>query len=123
MRVETKRLLTLVLVVSCLLMVMLPMGSASAAGEELITPSGQPGTTSDTSLIDDESDRWTKNMDVWFMLMLVAFLMMFIRKFEWAVALAVLLVTVTSFLTYMAVEEFYFDRAWDMSLMLMGVIC
>ncbi len=123
MRVETKRLLTLVLVVSCLLMVMLPMGSASAAGEELITPSGQPGTTSDTSLIDDESDRWTKNMDVWFMLMLVAFLMMFIRKFEWAVALAVLLVTVTSFLTYMAVQEFYFDRSWDMSLMLMGVIC
>ncbi|MBI0584196.1 MAG: ammonium transporter [Methanomassiliicoccus sp.] len=104
-------------------MISLPVGTASAAGEELLTPTGQEGSTPDTTLVQDELTKWNKNMDVWFMLMLVAFLMMFIRKFEWGIALAVLLVTVTSFLTYMAVQEFYFDRAWDQSLMLMGVIC
>ena len=38
-----------------------------------------------------EELQFGKNLDIWFMLMLVAFLMIFIKKFEWGVALAVLL--------------------------------
>jgi ammonium transporter Rh len=45
--------------------------------------------------------RLFKNMDIWFMLMLVAFLMIFIRKFEWTTCLAVLLNAVSSILTYL----------------------
>jgi hypothetical protein len=52
-------------------------------GEELLTPSGQPGSVEDISLLGDELHKWNKDMDVWFMLMLVAFLMLFIKKFEW----------------------------------------
>jgi len=104
-------------------MLLVPVGHASAFGEELTTPTGGTGATGDQSLLEDELHKYNKNQDVWFMLMLVAFLMMFIRKFEWGVALAVLLVTVTSFLAYMAVEEFFFDKAWNQDLMLMGVIC
>jgi ammonium transporter Rh len=44
--------------------------------------------------------RLFKNMDIWFMLMLVAFLMIFIRKFEWSTCLAVLLSAVSSMVTY-----------------------
>jgi len=97
--------------------------NVSAAGEELTTPSGEPGSTSDSSLIQDENTKYSKNMDIWFMLMLVAFLMIFIRKYEWGVALATLLVTAGSFLAYMATQQFYFDQAWDQTLMIRGVIC
>ncbi|MBP7086579.1 MAG: ammonium transporter [Methanomassiliicoccales archaeon] len=70
---------------------------------------------------------FNKNMDVWFMLMLVAFLMLFIRKFEWGVCLAVLLVTTTSFITYMFIDQFFLgkdiDQVWNMSNMIMAVVC
>jgi ammonium transporter Rh len=50
--------------------------------------------------------RLFKNMDIWFMLMLVAFLMIFIRKFEWTTYLAVLLNAVSSILTYLFLCRF-----------------
>lgn len=121
MRIGAK--IGVILIIACLAMLLVPVGHASAFGEELTTPTGGTGATGDQSLLEDELHKYNKNQDVWFMLMLVAFLMMFIRKFEWGVALAVLLVTVTSFLAYMAVEEFFFDKAWNQDLMLMGVIC
>lgn len=49
-----------------------------------------------------------KNLDIWFMLMLVAFLMIFIRKFEWGVCLAVLLSAATSYIFYLGIQQFYF---------------
>lgn len=121
MRVGMK--IGITMIIACLALTLVPMGDASALGEELTTPTGEPGVSSDQSLVEDEMDKYNKNMDIWFMLMLVAFLMMFIRKFEWGVALATLLVTVTSFLTYTAIQEFAFDKVWDQSLMIMGVIC
>jgi ammonium transporter Rh len=101
---------------------LVPLGSAAAAGEELITPDA-PGSTADQSFLDDELNKYNKNQDVWFMLMMVAFLMLFIRKFEWGVALGTLLVTAGSFITYMAINEFYYGASWNQDLMLMGVIC
>ena len=122
MNLKKKVGLTFALVFVCLALMLMPMGSASAAGEDLITPEGE-GSAAGQSLIDDEMNKFNKNMDVWFMLMMVAFLMLFIRKFEWGVALATLLVAAGSFITYMAIHEFYWGAAWDQSLMLGGVIC
>src|SRR5699024_3394106 len=46
-----------------------------------------------------------RGQDVFFMLMLVAFLMMFIRRYEWGVALATLLVFATSFPLYILADR------------------
>ncbi|MDY0266655.1 MAG: ammonium transporter [Methanimicrococcus sp.] len=85
---------------------------------------GIPGdtTTYDNDSVD-ENFKFIKNLGVWFMLMMVAFLMMFIRKFEWSVALATLLVAATSFIGYLAIQEFIFGAVWDQALMIRGVIC
>lgn len=79
-------------------------------------------TTYDNSSID-ENFKFLKNIGIWFMLMLVAFLMMFIRKFEWSVALATLLTAASSFIGYLAIQQFLFGAVWDHSLMIRGVIC
>jgi len=87
------------------------------------------GTVSaDTMNADDYNEAmFNKNMDIWFMLMLVAFLMLFIRKFEWGVCLGVLLVTATSFISYMFIDQFYlgkdFSQVWSMGNMIMAVVC
>jgi len=81
-------------------------------------------TTGDTGL---ENFKFVKNIMIWFMLMLVAFLMLFIKKYEWGVALAVLLSAAGSFVVYLAIKQFLFgvsiEEAWNQDLMLMGVIC
>ena len=64
-----------------------------------------------------------KNLDIWFMLMLVAFLMIFIKKFEWGTALAVLLSAAASFVVYLAIQQFGFDELWCQQLMIRAVIC
>lgn len=88
------------------------------------TPVGEQGLTSDTTRIQDDLHKWNKNMDVWFMLMLVAFLMLFIKKFEWGVALATLLVTAGSFITYMLIKQFGFGEfVWTQDWAIMGVFC
>jgi ammonium transporter Rh len=92
-------------------------------GEELLTPSGQPGSVEDISLLGDELHKWNKDMDVWFMLMLVAFLMLFIKKFEWGICLATLLVTAGSFITYCAIKQFIFGAPWNQDMVILGVIC
>ena len=92
-------------------------------GEELKTPIGRQGSVEDMTLLQEELHRWTKDMDVWLMLMLVAFLMLFIKKFEWGVCLAVCLVTATSFISYCAIKQFLFGWAWDQGMVIMGVFC
>lgn len=64
-----------------------------------------------------------KNLDIWFMLMLVAFLMIFIRKFEWGTALAVLLSAAASFIVYLGVQQFALDALWSQQLLIKAVIC
>lgn len=73
---------------------------------------------------EQEQLQFSKNLDIWFMLMLVAFLMIFIRKFEWGICLATLLSAISSFVVYLAIQDFYFDYgAWDQKLLINGVIC
>lgn len=77
-----------------------------------------------TGSYPNEQLQFGKDLDIWFMLMLVAFLMIFIRKFEWGICLAVLLSAVSSFVVYLAIQDFYFDYGvWDQSLLINGVIC
>ncbi|MBR7153384.1 MAG: ammonium transporter [Candidatus Methanomethylophilaceae archaeon] len=77
----------------------------------------------------NEQLQFGKNLDIWFMLMLVAFLMIFIRKFEWGVCLAVLLSAAGSFVIYLALATLVpVDGAvpyevWDQSLLINAVIC
>ena len=70
-----------------------------------------------------EETQFGKNLDVWFMLMLVAFLMIFIKKYEWGVALAVLLSAAASFVVYLGIQDFYFDAAWNQGLLIRAVVC
>lgn len=70
-----------------------------------------------------EELQFGKNLDIWFMLMLVAFLMIFIKKFEWGVALAVLLSAAASFVVYLGIQDMYFEAVWNQALLIRGVIC
>lgn len=94
--------------------------SGSGMGDFLITDAG------DTEL---EMIKYSKNLDVWFMLFMVAFLMMFIKKFEWGVALGTVLSAAGSFLGYMFVHQFIMSEligaefVWSQDIMLGGVIC
>src|SRR5690625_6202678 len=59
------------------------------------------------SVFDDQTAemfQFHRGQDVLFMLMLVAFLMMFIRRYEWGVALATLLVFATVFPLYILIH-------------------
>ncbi len=80
-----------------------------------------------------DAAQFNKNMDIWFMLMLVAFLMMFIRKFEWGIGLAVLLTAASGYVTYLAFAEmklsYYaaldpaWEMLWDQSILIEAVAC
>ena len=71
----------------------------------------------------DDSLQFGKNLDIWFMLMLVAFLMIFIRKFEWGVCLAVLLSAAASFVVYLGIQTIGMDTLWSQTLLIKAVIC
>ncbi len=76
--------------------------------------------------VEDNGDwlnLYGKNTDIWFMLMLVAFLMIFIKKFEWGTCLAVLLSAATSYIFYLGIQQFYFHELWSQALMIRAVIC
>lgn len=74
--------------------------------------------------VEMESIMYAKNLDIWLMLMMVAFLMIFIRKFEWGTVLAVLLSTAGSFVAYLFIQQFGFGyEIWDQALMIRAVIC
>ncbi len=92
------------------------------------------GDTISTAGVLNPYEQWQfgKDLDIWFMLMLVAFLMIFIRKFEWGVCLAVLLSAVASFVVYLGLMQFVFadstlffpgDFIWNQSLLINAVIC
>ena len=62
-----------------------------------------------------------RGQDVAFMLMLVAFLMMFIRRYEWGVALATLLVLVTSWPLYVLVHTELLGSPLDIEAVILGL--
>jgi len=91
----------------------------------IFAPALVSAATDYTTLTDAgwENFKFVKNVMIWFMLMLVAFLMLFIKKYEWSVALAVLLSAAGSFIVYLGINDCLLGVAWNQDLMLMGVIC
>lgn len=91
--------------------------------EGLKTLTGVDGSSADMTNLQDELHKYTKNVDVWFMTMLVAFLMIFIKKFEWGVCLGTMLVTAGSFLSHAAIRQFVFGQPWNQDFLIMGIFC
>lgn len=95
-------------------MVLLLVGSAFAetvdqqAAEILTAGTALGNSISDQSI---ELFQYQRGMDVFFMLMLVAFLMLFIKRYEWGVALATLLVFAVSWPLYLLVHSEVFGLA------------
>lgn len=54
----------------------------------------------------EDSSQFNKHLDIWFMTFLIAIIMMFIKKFEWGVAVAVLLSAAATYVTYFAMIWF-----------------
>lgn len=108
-----------------LLVVLIVIGAVLLAGEgvDLAALFTDYGTISSGEDLLTEETRFGKNLDVWFMLMLVAFLMIFIKKYEWGVALAVLLSAAASFVMYLGIQDYFFDAAWDQTLLIKAVVC
>lgn len=76
-----------------------------------------------SNTISDQSAelfQYHRGMDVFFMLMLVAFLMLFIKRFEWSVALATLLVFAVSWPLYLLVHSEFFGLALDIEAAILG---
>lgn len=67
--------------------------------------------------------QYHRGQDIFFMFMLVAFLMLFIKRYEWGVCLMAMLVLTVSFPLYFAVQTIYFGAAMDMDLIILGVVC
>lgn len=85
-----------------------------------------PHLTTAAATIDEQTAelfQFHRGQDVFFMLMLVAFLMMFIRRYEWGVALATLLVFATSFPLYMLAQAGIFGAAIDVELIIGAAFC
>lgn len=78
----------LVIVVMALLM--LPVDSVSAS----------------TGIAPEDTSQFGKHLDIWFMTFLIALIMMFIKKFEWGVAVAVLLSAASTYVVYFAIIGF-----------------
>ena len=74
-----------------------------------------------------DAAKYNQHMDVWFILFLVAFLMGFIRKFEWTTYLAVLLTTASSYLVYMFGNQFVLkmpaEEVWSQDTMISAATC
>jgi ammonium transporter Rh len=77
----------------------------------------------EVSLLAEQLFRYHRGQDVFFMFMLVAFLMLFIKRYEWGVCLMTLLILSVSFPFYFAVKTIYFAEAWNMDLIILGVVC
>lgn len=66
---------------------------------------------------------YSKITDVWFMTFLVIFLMVFIKKYEWAVALASFISIFASFVTYALIYYFAESKAWNERIAAESICC
>lgn len=69
----------------------------------------------------EELYQYHRGQDVFFMLMLVAFLMLFIKRYEWGVCLATLLVLVVSWPLYLFLRVAVLGRPLDIEAVILGV--
>lgn len=65
----------------------------------------------------------SKVKDIWFMTMMIAFLMMFIKKYEWGVFVCTMLSAASSFLMFVFMKTVWFGHHWDICMQTEGAIC
>ncbi|MCK8826932.1 ammonium transporter [Natroniella acetigena] len=65
--------------------------------------------------------QYHRGQDVFFMFMLVAFLMLFIKRFEWGVCLVTLLTLSVAFPIYILIQKNLFGFNWSIELIIAGV--
>lgn len=78
-------------------------------------------TAAEVSADTGELFQFHRGQDVLFMLMLVAFLMIFIRRYEWGVALATLLVLAVSWPLYIIVYTEVLNNSLDIEAVIAGL--
>lgn len=64
-----------------------------------------------------------RGQDVFFMLMLVAFLMLFIRRYEWGVALATMISFIVAWPLYILISSSVMGTEIDIELVILAVFC
>lgn len=74
------------------------------------------------SPLTEELFRYHRGQDIFFMLMLVAFLMLFIKRYQWGVALITLLVLSVTFPLYYAIRTLVFGEAGDIITIILAVV-
>jgi ammonium transporter Rh len=72
---------------------------------------------------EDPTTVYFKTRDVWFMTFMVAFLMMFIKRYEWGTYVATLLAIMSSFLCYVFLRVVVRGLAFDARIHAEGVVC
>lgn len=82
-----------------------------------------PATATEIGQQQAEMFQFHRGQDVFFMLMLVAFLMLFIKRYEWAVCLATLLVLAVSWPLYLVVHSTVLGGTLDIEALILGVFC
>ena len=103
--VKTRTIVSIVVLVGLFLLL---LGGTAFAQEEI----GEQAT---------ELYQYHRGQDVFFMLMLVAFLMLFIKRYEWGVCLATLLVLAVSWPLYMLIHVGLMGGALDIEAVILGV--
>lgn len=69
------------------------------------------------------SSQFGKHLDIWFMTFMIAILMMFIKKFEWGIAVAVLLSAAATYVTYFGILQFLEPEfAWTQVDLIRGAV-
>lgn len=58
------------------------------------------------SVAPEDTSQFGKHLDIWFMTFLIALIMMFIKRFEWGIAVAVLLSAATTYIGYFCIMWF-----------------
>ncbi len=82
-------------------------------------------TSGNTLVVPPDMSQFAKHLDIWFMTFLIAIIMMFIKKFEWGVAVAVLLSAAASYATYFVIVGSIegFDNLWTQANLIRGAVC
>lgn len=64
-----------------------------------------------------------KGTNIWFMTIMIAFLMMFVKRYEWGVMIAVLLSVSVSFVMYVFIKNVCVGDDWTKETEIQGILC
>lgn len=83
---------------------------------------GSTVSAQEVSSLAGELYQYHRGQDVFFMFMMVAFLMLFIKKFEWSVTLVTMIVLSVSFPFYFLIQTSFLGAAGDIEMVILGIV-